>query len=100
MYVKVTNWIAGNIVGGSQTVTTSGTCVALGSAECYRVHIRANSDNTGIVAVGGSAVTASPVTGVFLEAAESLTLDVDNLSKVYIDASIDGEGVSFTYEAV
>lgn len=97
--VTVENWTAGSIGCGSKTVATSGVAEALGNEACYRVHVRANTDNSGIIVFGDNTVTASPVNGAYLEAGESITLNIENINLVYIDASVSGEGVSFTYEA-
>ena len=41
--------------------------------------------------------TASTGDGVTLAAGETLTLPIDNLADVYIDATVNGEGVRYTY---
>jgi hypothetical protein len=63
------------------------------------VVITALSGNTGVIVVGGSGVVASLSTrsGTPLLAGDTVILDVDDLAKVYIDSTVNGEGVSFTY---
>lgn len=85
---------------GVTNVTTAGTDVALASSTPAKwVVIMARRTNTANIAVGGSGVdaTASTGNGVTLAAGESITLPVDNLADVYIDATVNGEGVRYTY---
>ena len=53
----------------------------------------------GWIAVGATGVDATEATGtgVLLDAGESITMPVDNLADVFIDATVSGEGVRFTY---
>ena len=87
---------------GVKTVTTAGTDVVLAASTAAKwVTIQAQTDNTGNIAVGGAGVDATEATGtgVLLAAGESVTLPVDNLSDVSIDASVNGDGVRYTYGA-
>ena len=90
-----------DVIGnGRKVVTTAGTAVVLASATpCTSVAITAETDNTGFVVVGASDVIASLATrkGVPLEAGDSITLEVSDLSLVYIDATVSGDGVTYTY---
>ncbi|REK57575.1 MAG: hypothetical protein DWQ49_08900 [Bacteroidetes bacterium] len=85
---------------GAKTVTTAGTAEALvGSATVARlVSMTANSTNTGRIAFGDSAVTAS-TDGSSIGAGETIVLPVPGnaLGSFYIDATVSGEGVKFTY---
>jgi hypothetical protein len=86
----------GDVKDGSKNVTTAGTRVALAtSTACQGVLIQAKAANTGIIYVGGS--TVSSTSGIFLYAGESVEISIDNLRKVYLDSSVSGEGVVFTY---
>ncbi len=85
---------------GAKTVTTAGTDVALAaSTPCKKVDIQAQTDNTGIIAIGGSGVDATVATGtgILLNAGDIYSFEIDNLADVYIDSTVDGEGVRFTY---
>lgn len=85
---------------GRKIVTTAGTRVALAaSTECKKVNIQAESDNTGAIVVGGANVIASLATrrGTVLEAGDSIEIEIDDLSKIYIDSTVNGDGVTFTY---
>jgi len=86
-----------SIVGsGAQTVATSGTRVALNSSTAIKsVTIRALATNTGLIYVGSSSVTSA--NGFQLSSSETVSLDIDNLSKVYIDSSVSNEGVTYIY---
>lgn len=86
-------------VSGKKTVTTAGTPVALLSTSklVASVQIVPLSTNTGIIYVGFSDVASG--TGFELQNGDApLMLPEVDLSLVYIDASIDNQGVSFIYE--
>lgn len=86
---------------GVRVVTTAGTDVALTttSTAAHWVVVQAQTDNTGWIAVGTSGVDATEATGtgVLLDAGESVTIPIDDLANVYIDATVNGEGVRYTY---
>ena len=85
---------------GRKTVAAAGTAEALAaSTVCKRVDIQALSTNTGIVVVGGSTVVAAAGTrrGIALEAKQVYSFSIDDLAKIYLDVTVPGEGVSFTY---
>ena len=85
---------------GVKTVTTAGTDVALATSVNARwVIIQAQTDNTGVIAVGTAGVDATVATGngVALAAGESLTIPAEDLSLIYIDATVNGEGVRYTF---
>lgn len=86
---------------GVKTVTTAGTDVALVSAITWAkwVIVQAQTDNTGYVAVGASGVDATVATGtgVLLAAGENVTLPARDLKDIYIDATVSGDGVRYTY---
>lgn len=85
---------------GRKVVTTAGTDVVLAASTVAKVVIiMAETDNTGIIVVGGSGVdwTLATRTGITLSPGESVTLEVDNLNDVYIDAAVSGDGVTYTY---
>lgn len=88
---------------GVKTVTTAGTDEALVASKtlCKWVTIQAQTDNTGVVAVGAAGVDATVATGtgVALTAGASITIPIDDLSKIYIDATVSGDGARYTYGA-
>ncbi len=81
---------------GQTTVTTAGTEVALASSQVLTsgVTLKALHANTGWIYVGTNPVTLS--TGFVLDAGESIFIEVANLATVYIDSSVNGEGVSYS----
>lgn len=92
----------GTIGDGRKVVTTAGTAVALATTTAIkRVYIQAETDNTGVIVVGASTVVASLATrrGVALNAGDTLTLDIDDIADVFIDSTVNGDGVTFTYYA-
>lgn len=91
------------IKDGSKNVTTAGTRVQLTTTTgtyCHWVVVTARPANTGKIVVGGAAVVAtagSEVGAPILSAGDSCGLEINDLSKVWIDSTVNGEGVSFTY---
>lgn len=87
--------IPSSVVYGQKTVTTAGTEVALGASTRLKsgVSIKAMHANTGWIYVGANPVTSA--TGYVLSAGEEVFVEVGNLSQIYIDASVNGEGVSY-----
>jgi hypothetical protein len=69
------------------------------STACKRVIIQAQTDNTGVIAVGATGVDATVATGTgaLLSAGDSLDFEITNLSAIFIDATVNGEGVRYTY---
>lgn len=90
-----------SIGDGLKAVTTAGTAEALaGSTACKSVTITAKSGNTGTVVVGGSTVVAAVGAtrrGTPLAANQSMSLDISNLSLIFLDVTVSGEAVSYTY---
>lgn len=85
---------------GVKTVAAAGTDEALAASTPAKwVVIQAQTDNTGIMAVGATGVDATVATGngVALAAGESISLPIDNLADVFVDATVSGDGVRYTY---
>lgn len=81
---------------GLTTVTTAGTAVSLGnSTACKQVTVQAKSTNTGNIYVGTTNVSSS--NGIVIWAGSSITISIDNINKIYIDADVNGEGVTYLY---
>jgi hypothetical protein len=87
------------VTDGRKVVTTAGTRVALASSTaCKEVVITAETDNTGIVAVGAASTVVATIatrTGVPLAAGDSIVLQIDNLADIGLDATVSGDGVTF-----
>ena len=105
MTSKILNAIKNSLVyssvgSGRKVVTTNGTAVALASSTvCKKVIVTAEVNNTEEVTVGGSAVIGALLTrvGIPLEPGASEIFEIDNLSKLYIDSIVNGEGVTYIY---
>lgn len=93
----VTVYPATAIGDGTTTVTTAGTAVQLTSTAtaCKSVVITAKGANTGNIFVGGTTVDSTR--GKQLVPLQDIELNIDDLSKVYIDSSVNGEGVIYVY---
>jgi len=88
------------LIDGRKTVSATNTAVQLVaiSTPCKRVDMRAISSNTDYVVVGGAGVvyTLASRTGFPLSADDSYHIEIDDVSKIYING-LAGEGVTFTY---
>lgn len=82
---------------GAKTIATASGAAEVLSADqpCNFVAIQAKAGNTNPVYVGASGVTATD--GYQLAALEAIVLPVDNVNKVYLKATTDGEGINFLF---
>ena len=90
-----------SLTPGSKDITTAGTREALaGSTAIKFVIIVADVTNTGAVVFGDNTVVADLVTrvGLPLFAGDPVSIEIDNLNKIFLDAEVDGEGVKFIYQ--
>lgn len=86
-------------IGGARTVTTAATRVQLSttSVPCIDLIIQAAFGTTGRIYIGGPAVSSTA--GIYLTAGQSLPISTDNLNKVWLDSTVNAEGVTFLYTA-
>lgn len=88
--------------GGRKTVTTGGTAEALAtSGVASSVAITAETDNTGVVVVGGSGVVAALATrkGIPLNAGDTVTINDVSLGSIYLDVTVNGDGVTYAVQS-
>ena len=80
---------------GLSTVAAPATAEVLASSQALEsgVQIKAESDNTGIVYVGDSSVSAA--NGYYLLAGETVFLSIDDLAEVWLDVSVAGDGATY-----
>ncbi len=85
------------ITAGTKNVTTAGTRLTLvaTSAPAKHVFIQAKRANTGFIYVGG--VTIASTNGISLSAGDVIDFPITDLIAVYLDSSVNGEGVTFSY---
>lgn len=92
------DWPASVFVQGAKT-TNVATAVALSTTLPIRyVHVVAKPANTGYVYLGDANVSSS-LYMKRLSAGDELGMAIDDLAKVYIDVSVNAEGVTFGYLA-
>lgn len=92
------------LIDGRKVVAAAGTAEKLAASTAIRsVTITAETDNTGIVVVGDDTVVAALATrrGTPLNAGDSMTLEaardaVDDLNQVWLDATVSGDGVTYS----
>jgi len=85
---------------GRKVVATSGTPVVLASSTSIKsVTIQAIKNNTSDIIIGGAGIIGALATrqGIYLSPGDTVDIAVDDLSKIYIDALVNGEGVTFIY---
>ena len=86
---------------GRKVVAAAATAEALASSQAYgTVTICAETNNTGVIAVGGSGVIASLTTreGVPLTAGSCITFQSSgDLANIYLDTTVNGDGVTYAY---
>lgn len=85
---------------GRQIVATAGTPVPLAASTASKtVTVQAEVNNTSDIIVGGSGVVGPVGTreGIYLASGDSIDLPINDLSLVYIDSLVDGEGVTYVY---
>ena len=83
------------IYAGQTVVAATGTEVPLTTTQALQsgVIVKALTTNTGNVAVGPNPVTMT--TGLLLAAGEWAFIEVADLATVYVDATVNDEGVSY-----
>ena len=91
-----------SITPGSKVVTTALTAEPLVGAPLaiVKVDITALSTNTDAIVYGDASVVASPIgarVGTPLEPGDTGTVEIDDLSKIFIDSVVSLEGVTFNY---
>jgi len=69
--------------------------LVVASTPCKRTFVTAHPDNTGRITVGASGVTDG--NGVVLYAADTVEIQIDDVNKLYVIASVADEDVSATY---
>lgn len=80
------------LLQGSATVVTAGTRVQLSttSTPIRGVLVTADASNTGLIYVGNASVSSTAY-GKRLSALDDIFIAIDNLNKVYLDASADAQ---------
>lgn len=86
-------------VEGGKSVAVAGTPVQLAAAKCNSIILTARKGNTGSIAYGYDntvRATAGSEVGAILTPGSSVVLPVVDASQVWIDASVNGEGIGYT----
>ena len=87
----------GSVGSGQTSVSLAGTAQQLTTTDTpiLSVTVKALIGNVGDVYVGGSTVSSS--TGFILAQGDGISLEIDNLNDVYIDAANTGDSVCYIY---
>lgn len=97
--------MATTLADGRTTVATAGTAVQLSTSTAFlnggAVTITAETGNTGVIVVGGSTVVAAAATrrGIPLNAGDSLVVEVDQLSDIWLDTTVNTNGVTYAVQS-
>lgn len=99
------------MISGQMVCENAGTPIQFPQLPCSRVRLQALYSNTGRVVIGGApklklpgltvptngpvASSTAEVEGDLLYAGDTIVYDIADLSELWIDASVDGEGVSW-----
>jgi hypothetical protein len=89
-----------SVIGsGKKIIDTAGMKETLvnSSTPCREVLIMALPTNTGEIWVGDSNVSANNKIGIVLYKGDAISIQIDNLQKIYLDATANGDGVSYIY---
>jgi len=101
--IKVYSVGAATMVSGRTVVPTAGTSVVLtASTTCFRVDLSADLGNANYVVVGDSnvvAATGSQIGLAVIGGNSPISVLVDNLDKIYVDALTNGDAICYTYYA-
>lgn len=82
---------------GTKSVAAAGTAEAMAaSTACKEIIITANDTNTQYIYIGDSNVSSAQYMKRLL-AGDEFSISIDNLSKVYLDSDVNGEGVTYGY---
>lgn len=89
-----------NVASGSGTVVTSGTPVQLAavSTEAKIIDILNPTSNSDVIVIGDSSVKFSPLKGIPVEPGFTYRLGITDLSKVWIDAAVNGSTFTYNYQ--
>ena|ERR1039458_1526584 len=92
-----------SVPSAQTTVATPGTALQISnvSIPSAMVFLTAGRNNQGVITVGGPTVKASPTgtSGTDLQPGQAITLEIDDLSKVWFDGTATNDIVSFSYLA-
>jgi len=84
----------------TDAVTTVGSIsggIILTSADCISVTVKALSTNSGDIYVGGYTTGNMPYSGygLLLEPGEAINVDIDNIGKIHVFATVSGDKVTY-----
>lgn len=83
-------------LSGQITVTTAGTEVQGTDVKGEGFYVKAKSTNTGLIYIGNTgADVVSSTTGYILSAGDQVYIGIKNLNQIWVDSSVNGEGVSW-----
>ena len=83
---------AENLFPKKVTVATAGTLVQLANQAVESVIIKANPANTGDILIHASGTPAADELYP-LAAGDTVSFDIDNLNKIFIDATVSGDSI-------
>lgn len=95
---------AASLADNRKVVATAGTREKLSTddSRIVSVSVQAELNNTGVVVYGGSTVVAAEATrrGIALTAGATAHIAVAQLSAVWLDVTVNGDGVTYVVEEI
>src|SRR5574343_115195 len=83
---------------GGKVCTTAGTAEAIGSVTNIRqVMIQSKRANTGQIYIGPSTVANDGSNGIYLDKGDAAIFNCTSLSELYLNSTVNGEGVTYLY---
>lgn len=83
------------LANGSQDLTPSVVQLGISTALKVGVHLKAPLTNTQTIYVGSRDLLTSPNSGFPLEPGESIFIEIDNITKLYVKASSSGQKIAY-----
>ena len=87
----------GTLGTGSKTVNSAGTAEPLAAAVTgiTQVLVQAKKTNSGTIYVGPASVANDNSNGFYLDKGDGVAFDCTNLAEIYINSTVNGEGVTY-----
>jgi len=83
-------------INAEKTINDSLTQLNTENILCRTIRLMAKSTNTNKIYIGSENLTSSNYS-IFLDANESVDIEIDNINKIFLIAVVNGEGVNYCY---
>lgn len=84
------------LIHGEANVTVAGSAeIMADNIPAYWIKIQAKRTNQGVIYIGGNDVPNNDTGGIMLNAEDTIELWIKNLNQLYINSTVDDEGVIY-----